>query len=409
MRLVYVTAGLPNSFDETFIVPEVLELERRGHRVKVVPVRPRRGVFHADARRLSAVAHHPLAATVMLGALREIGSSPRRCVRAARVVLRSRSVGILLKNLLVLPKALWLARRLRVERIDHVHAHWAGTSATVAMIASTAAAVPWSLTAHRWDISENNLLAAKVRAAHFVRAIDGQGLRELAPLMERARGRLRVIHMGVVTTGDSQRVRAVRAPGPFRLLLAARFVEVKGHRYALQAIAQLKRAGHDVVLDCIGHGPLEKSLRRYARDIDVDDRVRFRGIMDHERLQSELDAGRWDAAILPSIRRGAQREGIPVFLIEAMAAAIPVIATETGGISELLRDDAGLLVPERAPDALAESIRALSGDSELRCRLANNGWRRVREQYSVEQAVSDLLRELTIDSVDDAEQASIIP
>jgi len=166
VKLVYVTSSLPHGPLEAFVLPEVAALERLGHEVWIVPMWPRGERVHADAEAFEArtLSEPLLSSAVLASAAREVRPAP-----LARM-LRSRPRTVA-KNLLVHPKALWLARRLRELRPDHVHAHWISTSATLAMVAAERTGIAWSLTAHRWDIREDNLLAAKAASATFLRAI----------------------------------------------------------------------------------------------------------------------------------------------------------------------------------------------------------------------------------------------
>jgi len=395
MHLIYVTAALPLSAGETFIVPEIVELQRRGHRVTVVPVRPRCPVIHEDARRLtgSTIAEPLLSLPIVGTALAEVVRSPALALRSASLLAKSRNFRLLLKNLSVFPKGLWLARVARRQRVDHIHAHWASTSATAALVASVVSGIPWSFTAHRWDIPEDNLLDQKAGAAQFARTIDARGARELAALVGAHEHKVRFIHMGVVLRPPSP-AREREPRGPLRVLLGARFVEVKGHRYALEAVARLKTAGVDVSLHCAGDGPLRASVEKYAGTLDVLDRVQFPGFIDHQELLAQLRDHRWDVALLPSIGTRKSMEGIPVFLIEAMAAGVPVVATETGGIPELLGGGAGVLIPQRDTGAIVEVLARLAADGNLRRQLADAGVRRVRDQFLIESTVSALLDEI---------------
>ncbi len=396
MHLVYVTSALPFSFEETFIVPEILELQRRGHRVTVIPIRPRRAVIHEDARRLtdSTIAKPVLSPAILGHALAEIVRAPTLALRSAWLMATSRNIRVLLKNLAVFPKGLWLARIARQQGVDHIHAHFASTSGTVALIAGFISGIPWSFTAHRWDISENNLLDKKAQAAKFARAIDARGGQELATFAGAHRHKVRVIHMGVALPPPSSRKEG-RPRGPLRVLLGARFDEFKGHRYAVEAVARLKAAGVHVSLQCAGDGPLRAAVEKYAGALDLLDRVQFSGFIDHQELLTKLQEHRWDVALLPSVETSESREGIPVFLIEAMAAVVPVIATDTGGISELLNGGAGVLIPQQDAKAIAEVLARLAADSDLRRELADAGVRRVRDQFTIESTVSALLDEIS--------------
>ncbi len=396
MHLVFVTAALPFSFEETYIIPEILELERRGHQVTVVPIYPRRRIIHEDARLLikSSIAEPLLSLSIVRYAMAEFIRGPSQAVRSALSFSTSRNLRVLLKNLAVFPKGLWLARLARNQHVDHIHAHFASTSATAALVASIVSGIPWSFTAHRWDISENNLLDKKAEEAKFARAIDARGAQELRTFVGAHHDKVRLIHMGVAFHPPI-RDREVRSAGPLRILLGARLDDFKGHWYALEAVARLKAACIDVFLCCAGDGPLKATLQNYASALDVLDCVQFPGFIDHYRLLTELRENRWDVALLPSIETSESREGIPVFLIEAMAAGVPVIATNTGGIPELLHSGAGVIVEQQNAAAIAEALGRLAVDPNIRRKLADAGVRRVHHEYTIASSVSALLDEIS--------------
>jgi colanic acid/amylovoran biosynthesis glycosyltransferase len=396
MHLVYVTAEMPFGLGETFIVPEILELQRRGHQVTVIPIRPLRAIFHKDARALTTttIAQPVLSLSIVGNALAAIMRAPTLALRSALLLAASRNLRVLLKNLAVFPKGLWLARVAKREGVDHIHAHFASTSATVALVASIVSGIPWSFTAHRWDISENNLLEKKAQGTMFARAIDARGGQELTTYVGAHQQKLRVIHMGVAVPPAGPE-REERSGGPLRVLLGARFDQEKGHRYALEAVARLKRDGVNLSLHCAGHGPLKATIEKYAGVLDVLDRVHFPGLLDHQELLTQLWNHQWDVALLPSLETIQDREGIPVFLIEAMAAGVPVVATKTGGIPELLEGGAGMLIPQRDASAIAEALAKLAADGDLRRQLAEAGIRRVRDQFTIESTVSALLDEIS--------------
>jgi glycosyltransferase involved in cell wall biosynthesis len=305
----------------------------------------------------------------------------------------ARTVGVFLKNLVVFPKGLWLARVARQIGADHIHAQWASTSATVGLVASTLSGIPWSFTAHRWDISARNLLKVKAQTAQFVRAIDMRGAQELAGLVGLYKNKLHVIHLGVALHVLSEEAHARRL-GSLRVLIGARLDQGKGHRFAFEAVRQLKARGVDISLDCAGDGPLERKLKEYAIALDVHDRVQFLGLVDHEELLNRLRAWQWDVALLPSIETSEEREGIPIFLMEAMAAGIPVVATNTGGIPELLGGGAGMLIPQQDMGAIADALARVATDDHLRHQLVDAGIQRVRDQFTVEGTVARFLDQI---------------
>jgi colanic acid/amylovoran biosynthesis glycosyltransferase len=150
---------------------------------------------------------------------------PAKAFGVVSCLLDSRSTDVLLKNLIVVAKGLWLGHLARSWRAVHIHAHWATVPATVALIASEVSGVPWSLTAHRFDISEDNLLGTKVGKACFVRAISQRGAREIIDSVGPKTSPPLVIHMGVTvpSTNISQRRHDGAVP---RLVVAANLLEV---------------------------------------------------------------------------------------------------------------------------------------------------------------------------------------
>ena len=376
MRLVYVTSSLPYGPLEAFVLPELAALERLGHEVWLVPMWPRGERLHEDAeahgeRTLS----EPLVSrTIAAAGVREL---PRGAGQLTQIVrTRPRTAA---KNLGVYPKALWLAGRLRELRPDHVHAHWASTSSTLALVASELAHVPWSLTAHRWDIPEENLLRAKARSACFVRAISEAGARELRERVALPGWSPIVLRMGVRLPATTATPREGRE---LRLLTAANLLPVKGHRHLLEALRGLE----GVTLDVAGTGPLRAELEQLAQGLPVT----FLGAVSHAGLLDDLQGCRWDVVVLPSVPTPeGDREGVPVSLIEAMAAGVPVLSTECGAIPELVVEGSGLLVPPGDPAGLREAIERLR-EVGLRRELSTAGRARVEREFDVDRIAAEL-------------------
>jgi glycosyltransferase involved in cell wall biosynthesis len=379
-RVAYVTAHYPFGPGEAFLGPEARELRRRVD-LTVIPTRPGKTIVHEDARPL-------LEATLAVGlaspqALRAVACRPRLAPRALARVRTSRSTRVLCKNLAVTAKAAWLARTLERLSIDHVHVHWGGTSSTMAMLASEQAGIPWSLTVHRWDIDEDNLLAEKVASATFVRAISSFGARRLR---ERVPGAApEILHMGVDLPAGRAPRRSER--GTFRLLAVGTLTPQKGHADLLEAVARLEP---DVTLDLFGEGPLRSELTAKALEPRLRGRVRLHGATPHATLLERLHAGEWDALVHPSLTGGLLDEGIPVALMEAMAAGVPVIACPSGGVPELVAGNAGLLLAEPGPDALAAGIAVLLEDPDRVDELGVRGIDRIRAEFDVAEIAERL-------------------
>ena len=120
-----------------------------------------------------------------------------------------------------------------------------------------------------------------------------------------------------------------------------------------------------------------------AADLGIADRVHFLGQLPHDDVLRQLGSGAYDLVVLSSVARGGEKEGIPVALVEAMAHSVPVLATDVGGVSELVGRGGGMLVPSADEQALADALSELAADVELRRSLALAGRRRVEEEFSI--------------------------
>jgi colanic acid/amylovoran biosynthesis glycosyltransferase len=392
MKIVYVTVRFPFGAGETFLIPELRELLKQGHEVLIIPLWPGRRVIHSDAKEfVGCTRQAPLASFgVLREAAIEFGRHFQMAARMIRRVLTVRNLRMLAFNAAAIPKALWISRITREWGADHIHAYWGSVPASAVLIAGECTGIPWSFTGHRHDLARNNLLAEKMRRAAFVRVISESGLRMLRSAAPALAWKASVLHLGIpirpmsITGQKKERLTA---------LCPARLIAVKGHRYLIDAVAMLSKSGVDVELWIAGAGGLRGPIERQIRDLRLQDRVRLLGPMPHQALLSFYQYGQVDVVVLPSIDLGSgHHEGIPVALMEAMAYGIPVIATETGGIPELIGDGAGLLVPPANPQALAAALAQLEASPDLRRSLGLAGRRRVEQSFEITKMVKELVR-----------------
>ncbi len=392
MKIIFVTANLPHGTDEAFIVPEIEQLMRDGHQVLIIPRSPRGLVIHGKDVLKHSKSEALCSATVMKKAFRVASSAPARTLRALGPVLSSRTVGIAAKNASVVPKALWLADIAREWGAEHLHSHWAGTTATLTMVASAFSGIPWSFTAHRWDIVENNLLKEKVRHASLARFISEDGLRMARTLGIGTAHNARVLYMGVTLPAEVE-----RRSGEWPIVICpARLVDVKGHRFLLEAWRILRKRGVHGELWLAGDGALRSQLESFAQTFGLHHSVKFLGTLGHDELLRIYTEIPISVAVLASTDLGrGVHEGIPVALMEAMAYGIPVVATSTGGTPELVRPGAGLLVPPADPLALADALQTLLQDQLLLRQVGDGGRQHVRETHDIARITAEFARVLT--------------
>jgi glycosyltransferase involved in cell wall biosynthesis len=392
VRIIYVTQRLPFGHGETFIVPEVEALLAAGHEVLVVPRNSTEPIVHDDVGALVArLQRVPRAPTVAAAAAGALARQPARAVRALWLChdTRPRRRGI--SNAIATAEGMWLAGIARAWRADHIHAHWAHLTATMAMGASAVSGIPWSFTAHRYDVLLNNLLEVKLRSARFGRFIARYMLDIARRLVTaEAASRAVVVHMGV-------RLPAAVAEPPGRatpvVVCPGRLVPMKGQLYLIDAVAALAARGQAFELWLAGDGPDADAIAARVREHRLEAQVRMLGVVPHAELLGYYRDGAVDCVVLPSVDLGeGVHEGLSVALIEAMAFGIPAISTPTGGQAELLDRGAGVLVPQRDAGSLANAIGALLAAPDVRSRLGRAGRRRIEEEFDADAIAAELVR-----------------
>jgi glycosyltransferase involved in cell wall biosynthesis len=265
---------------------------------------------------------------------------------------------------------------------EHIHAHFAAAAALAALRLARLTGVPWSFTAHGYDVFQHPAnLREKLGAAAF--ATTGSEhfaahLRGLAP-----GARVEVVVMGV----DPERFRrSAPAPGGRTVVAVGRLVEKKGFADLVDAAARLG----DVEVLIAGEGPLRAELS--DRIAAADAPVTLLGALDQAAVRDLLEQA--DVVCLPCVVAvDGDRDSMPVVAKEALAMEIPVVATDAVGLPEVVRPEWGTLVPPHDPAALAEAIGAeLARPVEERRARGAAGRRFVVEHFSAAAQVAAVQR-----------------
>jgi glycosyltransferase involved in cell wall biosynthesis len=369
---------------ETFILDELRELRARGVEVDVFPLfGARGGEVHAAFRalRLRTHPHRSWSLELAVAQLHWLRHRPVALLRAWAQALRASAASpkLLVRAPAVLLKAALIARRVEAMGVHHLHAHWATHPALAAWMVRALTGIPYSFTAHAHDLYvDRAMLREKVRDAAFVVTISEYNRRLLEEVCgPAARGKVHLVRCGVDLGEFAPAERHAPAIPTFACVASLR--PYKGHAVLLDAIALLRARGMTLRVVLVGDGPLRGALEAQAARLGIGDAVDLRGALPHEEIPGLLAAA--TAVVLPSVTQSdGQMEGIPVALMEAMAAGVPVVSTRLSGIPELVRDgEGGLLVPERDPAALADAMARLATDASLAARLAA-GARRIVER-----------------------------
>jgi glycosyltransferase involved in cell wall biosynthesis len=168
------------------------------------------------------------------------------------------------------------------------------------------------------------------------------------------------------------------------LIAVGRLIPLKG----IDGLVELVGDDEKLRLLVVGDGPDRSRLESLALKLGAAERVVFTGAVERERIPAYLKAA--DAYVLNSLH-----EGLPHILLEAFAAGLPVIATDTGGTAEVVEDGVnGLLIPPRRKDRLASAVERVLGDSTLRSSLVEGGRRTLQIRFRWEKMVNETERVL---------------
>ena len=179
MKLAYVTALFPCAPAEQFFEAEVRSIARQME-IVLIPTRPPSANTCYSALGADLLALPLFDRRVAAQAARQAVKTPGRALAAlAQIVFGRSSLRARAVNLMAFPKALAVAHEARRLGIDHVHAAWLTTPATIAWVVHRVTGIPFSITAHQHDIFSGNLLPVKVRDACFTRVISERNRQKL--------------------------------------------------------------------------------------------------------------------------------------------------------------------------------------------------------------------------------------
>jgi glycosyltransferase involved in cell wall biosynthesis len=284
-------------------------------------------------------------------------------------VLRSRGVEVLgagwHRGRADIPGAMRFARALRTFEPDIVHMHAGGLSPRiVSKIAAGAKVV-----VHFHSLQEEAKVEGITRRSPIAADLVIANSNATAESVKRAKPL--VIYPGVVVPPVRRSYNEIR---PIRIVgTAARLARVKGIEYLIEAVSHLE----NVHLEIAGDGPERAELERKVAVFGVTDEVTFTGWIDD--VGKEMST--WDMYAQPSLA-----EGLGIAALEAMAHGIPVVASDVGGLREIIVDsETGFLVSPKSPGRLAERIRELAANGDLRARLGDAGRTRAATHFSRER------------------------
>jgi len=300
-----------------------------------------------------------------------------------------------LKRLVIFLKAVSVAHYLRGSGVELLHGHFAWLPGAATWICARLLGKPFTVTVHAYDLySYNNDLARLVtqEASHVI-AISEFNRSQVTALGTRPAEAISVIHCGVdLAKFNPQPARQTEPPvcSTLKILSVGSLVAKKGQRHLIAACSLLNKTKLDFVCTLIGSGPNERALREQIRDYGLERQVKLVGARSTPEIIEAYD--QHDLFVLAcTIAPNGDRDGIPVVLMEAGMAGLPLISTPVSGIPELVRhEQTGWLVPAGDAAALADAIAVLAANPRLRIRLGQNARALVEAEFSIERSTLQL-------------------
>jgi len=396
LSVAYVMSRFPK-VSETFILNEMSAVAAQGAHVELYPLlRERQPVTHPEVAQWMPRAHfHPLLSW------RIAWAHAFFLARSPAVYLgtlwRTFAGNCGSRRLLVgaagtFPRAVRFAYEMERSGVDHVHAHFATHPALAGYVIHRLTHIPFSFTAHGSDLHvDRRMLREKVAASAFAVTVSRFNKDLMAHECGAAAAeKIHVVHCGVDPHYFSPP--ATRTyQGNFRIVCIASFEPVKGHVYLVDACRRLRDHGLEFDCDLVGDGPLRREIEERVLATGLASQVRFHGLQPRPAVARLLSLSH--VAVLPSHPTPeGKREGIPVALMEAMAAGLAVVSTAISGIPELVEHErTGLLVPSGDATALADALQRLAADRDLLARLGAAGRHKVISDFDLQANASQLL------------------
>ena len=388
MKVVYVLNTFPDLI-QTFILYEMVEMQKKGVEIEVFShVTKAQNITQPELKEIKKLTYFPKDIKLsdkIYAHLYWLVRHPLRYLRVYWLLIHSK---ISPSENCGLGGAFFskLFYTVMIDRAkpDQTHAHFGDYSSNLVMLYYLLTRTPYTFMTHSYDIfntpPKNYRLKSRLAVKHLT--ISEYNKKYLIDTFGIGAGHIQVIHCGVnfnkIPAGERREEKNA-------ILTVARLHQEKGLDVLIRACRLLKDQGISFSCSIIGKGDEKENLERLIQELGLTGEVKLLG----QKMSGELFEllKKSTLMVLPS-----RLEGIPVSLMEAMALKTPVISTAIYGIPELIEDGkSGFLVPPDRPELLAEKIKALVSDENLRKRFAESGYQKVREDFNLQKETDKLL------------------
>ena len=392
-KIAYLFSRYPIA-SQTFCDSEMLALEAAGIPLAIGSLNaPPDSFRHERLADIKANAHYPPPAKILQAMQRFAEEDGSWAPLGELVKAHDEAYGVDYKARLRARNALYFAKLFKSRGVSHVHVHFANRATHTALFLKKLG-LPFSFTAHAQDfmvdLGSRELLAEMCREAEFVIAVSDFSKQLLQEMCPQSADKIHRVYNGIETAGFPV-AKAAAGGEPLRILAIGRLIEFKGFHHLLGACAKLRDRGIPFECTIAGDGPWHDRLIELRAGLKLSkQQVVLAGRRSHDQLKAELS--RSHVFALPSIvdSKGAS-DILPTVIMEAMAAALPVVSTRLVGIPEMVEHrQSGLLVEPGDEEALANALAELAADPGLAAGYGAAGKALAAERFELEHTCGQL-------------------
>jgi glycosyltransferase involved in cell wall biosynthesis len=389
MKIGYLFRTFPQ-LSQTFVTNEICELERLGHTIVIGALyRPGEGITYSLGSMASRALYwfdidKSLWARILKANARIFWRYPKSYIKL---------FGTDINHPIQFLKKVFLAHYYHFAKVDHIHTHFAWEQVDLLCFIKELTGIPFSITLHAADIySEVYPMEKSGNNAAFLVTISQYNRQYLIEQMLMDPKIIHVVHCGVSPV--ARLPYKPREDQSLLILSVGRMTDKKGFDLLIRAVGQLHAKGLKVTAKIIGDGPLRPKLEKLISQLSLDRQIELPGSLDHGAVMEAVQD--CDLFVLPCRQaENGDIDGIPVVLMEAMAAGKPVVSTALSGIPELVQPGAGILVEPENSDQLSIAMETILGDGKKAFAMGQKGRLIVQNEFSIQgqaERIAHLIR-----------------
>lgn len=328
---------------------------------------------------------------IIIGNMYFILNNPIKYFRTLFFIIKNSIKGrktTCIKNLLLFPKSVYFAYKIKNMNVCHIHATHATFATLISSIIFKLTSIPYSFAGHASDIyADRTMLEEKIKMAKFIITCTDENIKYLKNSFSEPLKKNIFLNYHGINLDRFQYIEK-RPSMPLKILSVGRIEKSKGYIDLIEAVHLLKKGNIIFEAIIVGKGPLLNQLKDKIKEYRLENNVIITGAIPYDEV---IDYYK-EATIFILPAREKYHYGIPNVVIEAMASGLPVITTKLPAVeNELIVDRVnGILINEKSPQEIVESIRYLSDDADTRNKIAFNARKTVEDKFDFNKNIEQL-------------------